>query len=577
VVSQAIFSNKQAETKTRNAELTQQIHADLEDKDIHPISISLNDSFIQQWLEKTLADGGLEESSDTVEETIQPEFERVSDKAHHANSSTATQDVVPPDGIFEGHSVPFFHEREAGEILSTLPDYLDGAKTLDVSNDLSRPPSQTESISSHRSKPDDWRPYDTPNPAWVRDMLLPLFNRDPFVDVAETDPDLRIKRAFHQQDYDRKGAIADHKVLRLCEDLVESLGLSEKLHELRTTIYSVDSDGNGQFDEAEYMTLMKILITTTMDLKKEMLLTTLKNYGSKAEMATGGKRTFARLREHPNFLPWGWCTQERSNSLFYDTIANSIKQSAPSLPAFSFTIMAEEARIAIKKIDDFEERWLRMVPKEPQRREDFKAPLEIARGLAYRFISFGNQKDRHARSDLDMMICFSQILLAGGVLKEKISLSVPVLWEIQEYAFPIIRLIQGFVFILDNISRELGSHDEAHYYTKLNEKLRSYQVTLLAKQLSLQISASDWREHVARKIESYRHATNESLLNSLEPRCKLLASRYYNRICQAQDEAKSQLSKWSVYFEKVEITNWKISRSRRLLGTTSPLLAYDDV
>jgi hypothetical protein len=362
-----MFANKQAETKNMDTELIQQIHADLEDKDIHPMSISLNDNFIHEWLQRTLVDGGFEESSDTFEETIRPEFERISDIVHPPNPSKGPQDVVLPDGYIDDDLTTHAQEPDPEEILTTPPDDVDGARTLGI-DDVSRPPSRTESTSSHRSKPEDWRPYDTPNAAWVRDMLLPLFDRDPFVDVAETNPDLRIKRAFHQQDYDRKGSIADHKVLRLCEDLMKTLGLSERVNELRNTVYAVDSDGNGQFDAAEYMTLMKLLIKTVMDVKKEMLLTTLIECGIKAGDASRKKRRSGKLYEHPKLLLWGWSpTPKGSSGLFQDTIADKFETEAPLLPGFSFTMMAEEARIAVEKIDDFEEQWLRLIPKEPQR------------------------------------------------------------------------------------------------------------------------------------------------------------------------------------------------------------------
>jgi hypothetical protein len=570
VVSQAIFANKQAEAKSMNAELTQQIHADLEDKDIHPISISLNDSFIHQWLERTLADGGLEESDDTFEETNRPEFERISDVAQSVILSTGTQDVVPPErAVGDVPTTHDIHGEDTEEIIRSPPDYLDETRTLGI-DDVSRPPSRTESISSHRSKPDDWRPYDTPNPAWVRDMLLPLFNRDPFLNLAEADLDLRIKRAFHQQDYDRKGAIADHKVLRLCEDLVKTLNLPAILDNLRTTVYSVDSDGNGQFDEAEYMTLMKILISTVMDRKKDILLTILRDYGHEAAEAAQRQRASSGA----DYLLWGWHRTPRGfEHPYQDSIANCYQDTAPTLPALSFTLIAGDARIAVERIDDFEEQWLRIVPKESQRREDFKAPLEVARELAYRFKALENPQDRRSMSDLDGMIYCSRILRAGGNPKEKKHFDIAELHKTCSYAFQIIGLIQGFVLILEKISRELGSHEEAHYYVKLNEKLRSHQVAQLAKHLTLQ--AEDWNKHVTQKVESYRHAHSPTLLISLWSRCKVLASRYHTRLTHAQHEARSRLLEWAVLLEKVEISDWKISRGRRLLGMISPPFTCD--
>ena len=197
------------------AELTQQIHADLEDKDIHPNSIRFNDSFIQQWLDKTMADGGLQESIETAEDTNQSKLKRESTKMHSIDPSTAPQAPITLDATSDDCSASHDNEED-DEKHHTPPDDLYIPEILEINDDLPRPPSRAETFSSHKSKPEDWQPYDTPNPEWVRGMLLPLFNRDPFMEMAETEPDLRIKRAFHQQDYDRKGAIADHKVLQLC-------------------------------------------------------------------------------------------------------------------------------------------------------------------------------------------------------------------------------------------------------------------------------------------------------------------------------------------------------------------------
>lgn len=563
VVSQAIFSNTQVEAEAMKAELTQQIHADLEDKDIHPNSIRFNDSFIQQWLDKTMADGGLQESVETAEDTNQSKMKRESTKMHSIDPSTAPQASITLDATSDDRSAS--HDNEGDEKHHTPPDDLYIPEILEFNNDLPRPPSRAETFSSHKSKPEDWQPYDTPNPEWVRGMLLPLFNQDPFMEMAETEPDLRIKRAFYQQDYDCKGAIADHKVLQLCIEVLESTGLSEKLNELSTIVYALDIDGNGQFDEDEYMKLMKMLIKKAMEWKKDNLLRILKQYGVKADQAIRTDKKF--VKKHPEFLCWGWDPPRRPRNFYHHTITDAVSDPPPLLPASSFTIMAHNARIAIKTIDEFEERWLKMVPKEPELLQDFKAPLEVARRLSYRFIPFENQRDRFAKSDLDMMVCFGKIHLSSGGSKDEIPFSIPDLQEAQQHAYPIIQLIQGLVFILTKISQELGNINEAHNYTRLNEKLRSHQITLLAKALKTDAPALDWDKHVTRKIVSYHRADNESFLMDLESKCKLRLSRYNNRLCAAQVEAEIQMTKWTVYIERLEVTGWKISRSRKLLGT----------
>lgn len=565
MISQAILPNNPAGIETTKAELTQQIHADLEDKDIHPVSISLNGSFIRRWLEKTLTDGGLDE-------TDKDDLAHATNKLPDTDLSTVMKEAGSLDGAIDDFSTSHNHQTDREDIQNTPPDYLDDANTPGIDNDLSRPPSRTESVSSHRSKPDDWRPYDIPNPTWVKNMLLPLFNRDPFDDPLEADQNRRIKRAFHQQDYDHKGAISDHKVLRLCEELVESIGLSQKLHGLSTIVYSIDDNGDGQFDETEYTQLMKVLIAKTMKLRKDIVRSALLQHGQNAQKAMNEKEIAARLREYPRFLEWGWGLEYGPNGHFYDTISNNTYQNAPSLPTFSFTVMSEDARIAIKTIDDFEEKWLKLVPREPQHRAHFKSPLDIVRKLAYRYIPFKPQSAHQSRSGLDSMICIGQILLASGFPGGKLSY-VSDLQEIQRYIYPALMLIKGFVFILDKMSLALGSNDEAHYYTKLNASLKRYEVNLLAKQLILQAPSDfDWDENVTRKIA--KHSSIQSSVIDQRSRCYRLVSRYHNRLYEAREEARKELLNWRVCFEKIEMTNSKVPR-RKLLGKNPPSVACD--
>lgn len=545
VVSQAFISNKQLETKIKHDELTQQIQSDLEDREIHPESISLNKSFIQQWLESTLTDGYLEESKDMIEDNIQPHGERASDEADSDRLSIVNNAMSLPESNNVNHSIS--HTQRSTTDLILTPTHTDGLGTLNL-DDASRPPSRGESIGSHGSKPDDWRPYDMPNPEWVRLMLLPLFNRDPFMVSTKAGSDLRIKRAFHQQDYDRRGVIADHKVLRLCEDLLKPFWLPDRLKDLRTTVYSADIDGDGQFNETEYMSLMETLITNTVDLRKEMLLTTLTDYGHKAEE----NNQESRLTKPDSLLPWGWCRDPHDSKYpFQDTITESFWNEIPEYRVPRFTTMAEDARFAVEKIDVFEERWIGIVPREPKCRRDFKVPLDAVRDIAYKFKIFQNQENRQARSDLDTMMDLNQILLASGVSRDNLPFDTLQLEAILSYANPILRLIQGFALILEMVSQELRAHIEAHYYTKLMRRMDSYNIGLHGKQLTLK--SSDWNEHVEQKVQICRHA---DLLGELEPTCRVMAARYHRRLSWAVKEAKSQLSEWCVYIERVEIEDW---------------------
>lgn len=553
------------------ADLKIQIQSDLEDQYIHPLSISHNDSFIHRWLEEALAYGGLQESTELIGETVHLEPQHNFGQSQEISTSvtgvsTRATDINPPD---------FIQEEDVEVTPNTLQEHLQHAEVLGIGNDLSRPPSRTESISSHRSMPDDWRPYDTSNPGWVRSMLLPLFNRDPFLEISQTNPDLRIMRAFHQQDYDRRGSVADHKVLRLCEDIMLTLDLSRGVSSLMSMVYSADSEGIGQLNLSQYTTLMKNFIVTAMNSRKEKLWDDL---AKRADEAMEGmkfppkfsgesaeRNLCAHARKHPNLLMWGWSPHGRLDNLFYDAIAKRATETAPPFSTSKFTFIAVKAQEAIETIDEFEEQWLKIVPKESRRRGDFKAPLETVRQLAYRFKILENQSDRQSRSDLDAMIQFDTILLASGASEDIRSLpSVIQLREVQSYAFSILRLIQGFVEMLGKFSRELGSCTETYYYTKLDEHMKSQQVGLLARRLALHVSSADWNEQVTIKVKSFRITANGASLRRLDARCTLLALRYHNRLRNAEAEAKAQLERWSIRFQAIMISRVK---SRKLFST----------
>lgn len=65
---------------------------------------------------------------------------------------------------------------------------------------LENPTSRPESSLSHRSKPEHWHPSDRPDPEYVQAVLSPFFHADLSYEYDPTVAQLRLKRAFHQQD-----------------------------------------------------------------------------------------------------------------------------------------------------------------------------------------------------------------------------------------------------------------------------------------------------------------------------------------------------------------------------------------
>ena len=57
VISRALEDNEPIEKQ----EMLEQISQELEEKDVHPDSISLNKPFLDEWLSKVVRGGGLEE------------------------------------------------------------------------------------------------------------------------------------------------------------------------------------------------------------------------------------------------------------------------------------------------------------------------------------------------------------------------------------------------------------------------------------------------------------------------------------------------------------------------------------
>jgi hypothetical protein len=227
VISRALSDNEPIEKE----EMLEQISQDLEEKDVHPDSISLNKPFLDEWLSKVVRGGNLEEGSleplpmvgkNTVRKTI----------SSHPTSETPVMTSLAVNKPEQDHvlesaplSLPEI-QQDVGDAVVTSNDDLyadldyittrpdDSITVVEENFAPGEPRSRSESVLSSASKSAEWHPYDRPAPEYVLKKLRPLFHDEPTPDPSSEATKRAIMRAFHQADYSDEGFLTRRAVLQ---------------------------------------------------------------------------------------------------------------------------------------------------------------------------------------------------------------------------------------------------------------------------------------------------------------------------------------------------------------------------
>ena len=433
VISQAL-DNKPVD----QGELLDQIERDLEDMDVRPAAIQHNLPFIQSWLEKVLVEGGLDEAGPEVKADApangvelstepQPVEEHVALQEEQVDAKTETIELEDNHGR---------HDKWNGQ-----PD-----------EDTALPPvnddEDAQSVSSHRSKPDDWRPFDRPDSNYVQAMLAPFFKCNPYDMPQPADCEHRFKRAFHQADWDGNGYLTRPEVVQLSAEALQLAGADDTdlTDQLQNIVTSFDVDHNKLFNLEEFSNLMLQLIQRSATVRRKQIVEDLKSHGEEAE-------TLAQIRrqeEKKPILPWGLLRNPSSAELpYYDEVLQVHIQSLhkKQLVPSSFSLMALEAESCIASIETFEHTWLGICPKSLH--TEILPALHTVRELARKFTTLENPENPTVLSDLDSaLICY---FLAKYEFRKCVSHLKPKIHRLSEVrtdAYGLLRQVQGFAYCL---------------------------------------------------------------------------------------------------------------------------------
>lgn len=500
-MSHAIIDNKRVDEK----ELLEQVTADLEDKDVHPDSITLNRPFIQLWLSKVVSEGGLDE--------LPP--------GPSADPALEAAPLPIRGGIHDARGVDSSNENDPGRDVDDL--YARSNNELEIPNadDLDNPPSRPESASSHQSKPDEWHPSDRPDPEYVQRMLAPFFQGDPFEPYDSGAALHRIKRAFHQQDWSDRGYLTRKEVLTLCQDALARAEVHQDVGHLQGIISAFDANKDGQFDELEFISLMHELIESTATTRKKQLVTTLHKWGEEARKVADSRRNI----DSKPLLPWGWSRNGTgSQSGYFDEIAATNKDWPPAqrLHRSTFSMMALEADHCVEKIADFENKWLGLAPKDLQ--GQLFSVLNAVRHSALEYTSFENQENRFQLSDLDSILV-TYHLVNNSVGGKEILASYKEIFDrlvsAKRTSYGLLQQIQGFVFLLAT-SETFRMNATMQNFPQFLAKWRSSQIRSHAKQIGLDM------EQWGSVKEAVLACRKGDLLSTLEPQAIAIAKEYHS-------------------------------------------------
>lgn len=498
-MSHAIIDNKRVDEK----ELLEQVTADLEDKDVHPDSIAVNRPFIQLWLSEVVSEGGLDE--------LPP--------GPSADPALEAAPLPIQGGIHNARGVDSSNENDLGSDVEDF--YASSNNELEIPNadDLDNPPSRPESASSHRSKPDEWRPSDRPDPEYVQRMLSPFFQGDPFEPYDSGAGLHRIKRAFHQQDWSGRGYLTRKEVLTLCQDALARAGVPQDVGHLQGIISAFDANKDGQFDEMEFISLMHELIESTATSRKKQLATTLRKWGEDARKIADSRRNI----DSKPLLPWGWSRNSTgSRSGYFDeiTATNEYWPPAQRLNGSTFSMMALEADHCVEKIADFENKWLGLAPKDVQ--GQLLNVLNPVRHSALEYTLFENQEDRFQLSDLDSILV-TYHLVNNSVDAKEIPGSYKEIFDrlvsAKRTSYDLLQQIQGFTFLLAT-SETFRMDATMQNFPQFLAKWRLSQIRWHAKQIGQGVGR--WGS----AKEAVLACRKGDMLSTLEPRAIAIAKEY---------------------------------------------------
>ncbi|CAO2655432.1 Nn.00g104960.m01.CDS01 [Neocucurbitaria sp. VM-36] len=557
-------------------EMFEQISKDLEEEDVHPDSILLNKSFLDEWLSKVIEDGGLEEGSTDPLPDLQKSstrntmtsirvdqdltkdaadmngvtsrafpsprspLSRTEDRAISSNEDNNPDDVaVPTSDNDDLYADP--------DNVTTLPE---DSITVVERNFVSGAPreqrSRSDSTASSAGKPENWHPYDRPAPDYVQEKLRPLFHDDPIPDPTSEITKHTIMRAFHQADYSDRGYLTRRTVFQHLSSALAGSPMQVNADTLESIILSFDANRDGQFDNDEFLGLIQELMRKTSQMREmrtEEKFTTI-------VQAAKTKAARRRAMDSKFFLHWGFSKESGPGQQYVDDILHIPVETPPKvLDDSAFSVMAWEANICVDKISDFEEKWIGIVPKSLQ--SEYLEPLRKVQGVARAFIILENQNNRLALSDLDAFLTCIQ--LSSYLEAQRETKGIDEVYSRLEAA----KL--KCTFILDSLLGFTESLEKNQRFNAAVHNFGKFQAWWKDNHLAWQSNAVcnesvDW-DSVKDAVSTCRA---QRLLEDVEQRALLVVEDFASREIAQFEARRAKLfsTPWKGYISTAEISGW---------------------
>lgn len=465
VISRAITDHQPAE----KAEMFEQISQDLLDKDVHPECIDLNKPYLDEWLSKVIEEGGLDEDDPPISQQLEvPPTTTTTIMNQSAEPRTSTHtavDAAEHTGFLPASPQTQPAMADDAKIAPTFPDdnqdlYEDLEKDHVVLDDSitvrnggsvrDNPRPRSDSTTSSASKPDDWHPYDRPEPTYVRNKLRSVLIVEPTPDPLSADSVHAIMRAFHQADYRDEGSVTRHTVLSHLQDVLKNPPWITYSDDFESMVLRFDRNHDGYFDKNEFLSLIQNLMSYASQARETRIANDFAAVVSQARADWLDRRAAAPLP----FLHWGFAKASDGKEGYLDTILRIPVKDAPYDTCLSaFSHLAWEAKECVSKISDFETEWIGKVPKTLQ--DEYFVPLRKVQRVATAFTLLENKSSPRERSNLDKFLDCSRLsaYLHDVTDDPEIDRMLSLLEAAKGICKIILDNVLGFTFTLNNVEK----------------------------------------------------------------------------------------------------------------------------
>ncbi|KAF2727864.1 hypothetical protein EJ04DRAFT_529083 [Polyplosphaeria fusca] len=504
VLSTAILDDQPANVD----DLRSQLSMDLEEKDIHPEAISLNQKFIDSWLDDAQGNSSLDESVSDDEDFI-PRSPNID--GAFGDPALSTQGLTSPNHVRAKTSVLKESQRPNFNFVSSKQVVVPPQDDTKPIPSLPSLPSPSENLREELKRPNE--------PELAYEILRPLLRIKYPIDTASVNAGLahRISQAFNQQDSDHYGLIARPDVWSVSQLLLQAspcgLWATRSSEEWRAWTFLFDSDRDGQYSADEYDSLIRGIISTATEQR---------NLHKQKSRKRLKKEVTARREFSTDHLPWKCPHDDQTPVLGSELVTGNIKVSSQHLSNFSFTAMAVAADQICNEMHRFEKTWLVGIPVSLHSR--LARSLQTARNAALKYAVLEHQLGVQFLGDLDIALIYGCIAFNLPSPLEQYERKSLDLIRALHASFQVMCTLQVFRERLQKIHKRLkkeqvkeGSYEEALETEWENQALQPC-AEMIARDMEL------WNDEVYNRIRTFR--LDRSL--GMERECATRAIKCYN-------------------------------------------------